>query len=237
MRNAGIILIACVLAANVNAGVVFSDDFNDGVLDAEWNVSFDNVTGWTYSEAGTELTVTDITLADGLGSEEWGYVSLSKTLPDMENFSVEFAFSWDSAGVNSAMQNVFVSLLSEDSRFAFGGYHDAWRRVTGEQAAVIGINNEYVYHQGMDSLAHSGSGILSIERADGQIDIFWNDDKILSGADSSVLDEVQINFYKNNWSSSTFGTLSVDYINVVPEPATVFMLGIGGILMIRGRKK
>ena len=37
------------------------DDFNDGNLNLEWNVSFDyGAIGWTYTESGSNLTVTDI---------------------------------------------------------------------------------------------------------------------------------------------------------------------------------
>jgi hypothetical protein len=40
---------------------VLYDDFNDGNLNPDWNVSFDyGAIGWTYTESGSNLTVTDI---------------------------------------------------------------------------------------------------------------------------------------------------------------------------------
>jgi hypothetical protein len=235
------------LAGVAKATVVFEDHFDDASLDPAWATSFTNATGWTYNESGTNLTVSEIHSAD-LGT--WAMVTLSKAFSPLLDFSVDFDFSWDSMaeGSNSleAMQNLYFVLYdSSYNPVIYGGYHDAWASNKGEKSAHAGGNH---YNSGAGTLDFSGSASIDISRVGDAINIFWDDDLLVSGLDGTPISGIDLRFsyYPSvKVSGAFFGSESVDLVKVqsahAPEPATILLLSTGlmgmGALRKRFRKQ
>ena len=110
-----LILIVMVFCTGGAVADTVSDHFDDGVLDPNWNVTFENVSGWTYSESGTQLNVTDMTYIDS-GYSGATRVNIGQSFVATGNFSVQCAFSWDSGGLDSAMQAFGIELLNEGEK-------------------------------------------------------------------------------------------------------------------------
>lgn len=112
------ILMAAVVffvACQVSAAVF--DHFNDGQLDPAWNVVFDNATDWTYQETGTNLNVTAVS-GTHPGADEWNIVKIQQDFVTTGDFEVGCNFSWDSEGSITTIQDIFVSLYSNNQALA-----------------------------------------------------------------------------------------------------------------------
>ena len=142
-----VLLVYC-LPVTAHAAVVLSDDFDSGALDPDWSVSFQDavVDGWTYAESGTELTVTDITptVINPGGGGTWAVVTISRDIVPVNDFSVDFRFSWDSKDPSTgsrstwATQNLYMTLYDDTgAAIVLAGIHDAWGAWTGEKYAQI----------------------------------------------------------------------------------------------------
>ena len=129
-----VLIIGIILIQPAKAIVVIDDHFDDEVLDPAWSINFQDATGWTFSESGTNLTVTDIdpvvsggTMAD---------VILSRNFTPLTDFHAEFGFSWDSEGSTLPMQLLFISLYGpNDNLISEVSYFDAW---IGARGGVYG---------------------------------------------------------------------------------------------------
>ena len=81
-------IIAGYTATFTSEEIVFQDNFDDEILDPTWAVSFEYADGWTYTESGTELEVTDINSTINGGYQifpldKWSYYTdtvLGKTI-------------------------------------------------------------------------------------------------------------------------------------------------------------
>jgi hypothetical protein len=75
------IILYGVITLPARASSVVYDDFDDGILDSAWSITFQDSTGWVYTETGTKLNVTDIfpTVINSGGGGTWAKVMLSQT--------------------------------------------------------------------------------------------------------------------------------------------------------------
>jgi hypothetical protein len=200
------------------------DHFDDGTLDPAWSITLEEATGWSYTEAGTELTVTDI---DPFGG---GKVILSRAFSSLNDFYVDLDFSWGSEGSNSAYQLIYLTLYDNSHNIiAFGGYQDPWNDSPGQKVLVIGAESHEThgpsyqppsdyYLSGADSLPLAGSASINISRVDDNLQLFWDNTLLVSGVDSTPLGEIEIEFMR--YAINYFGTESVDQIRVADAPAT-----------------
>lgn len=241
------ILLMAVFFLSITALPSFADsllydDFDDGVLDSAWNVTYYNATGWNYEESGTELVVTNITPIDDYS---WAGVILTQGIDPLADFIVDFKFSWDSEESLNAMQKISLSLYdSNNKKVASVGYYDAWVYSSGSKFASAGSSTAM---SGYNTLPLNGFASTNIVRQDGNIDIIWDDISMLSGTSDMLLSSVALEFWYypySNGSTSTFsffGTESVDLISdppssPVPEPSTIILLGISFLGIFASRK-
>jgi hypothetical protein len=239
-------LSVMALAAATGFGQEIHDDFNNGVLDSAWTVRFTNANGWTYSEAGTNLTVTDIAATvishDGMAlipSE----VMLARQVAPLGDFQADMSFSWSSTQSGyeerQALQKVLLRLMGPAGQVvAFCGYSDPWIHFSGSRYWNFGGATGY---GAQGSEPYAGSATVAINRVGSDIQMLWNGQPFVSGTNSTPVTEVQVFFsyfpFDGGGGPSFFGTESVDSINVTPEPATLAMLAVGGLAMLRRRRR
>lgn len=119
-----VFLMISVAVSPIWAVMVVNDHFDDGTLDPAWSVNFQSASGWSSSESGTNLTVTDIT---PISTGSWSKVILSQTFTPLTDFKVDFDFFWDSDGDIQAIQKLEISLLdSGNNSISYAGYSDNW---------------------------------------------------------------------------------------------------------------
>ncbi len=229
--NLTVVILAVVLFISYPLSAAISDHFDDGVLGSEWNISLVNATSWNYTESGSILTVSGVPRTnDGLDSE----VVLTQNFSAPGDFEVKSRMLWDNKGFDSARNWMDVRLFSGNTMVAWGGYCDYWIADSGQKVARFNYSDYTYYDSGIGTLPYAGSAEFSIIRTNGNIDILWNNQVILSGYSNLAIDKIGLCFHNlPYYSGSTFGTLSMDYITAIPEPTTMILLAIGCLLTRR----
>jgi len=244
-RQVVVSLVVMALAAAMGFGQEVHDDFNDGVIDPAWSVRFNNASGWTATESGTNLTVTDIA-ATVISHNGMALVKSEAVLYQPVSLSGDFqssmTFSWDSteAGFEQrqALQKIFLRLMGPSGQeVAYCGYSDPWIHYSGSKFWGFGDTPSY---GGQGSLDYSGSATVSINRTGSDIEILWDGEPLGGGVNATPVSEVQAYFlyypFDGGGGPSFFGTESVDAIHVTPEPATLSLLAMGALAMVRRRR-
>ena len=130
---AGLFILGMFGLAGANS-IVINDHFDDNTLDPSWSTSFEKATGWSYTESGTSLKVTDmITTAPG-----WASVNLTQYITPLSDFNISFKFSWDSENNVKAVQNVIIQAYAQDgTKIAEAGFSDGWINSEGAGYGMI----------------------------------------------------------------------------------------------------
>ena len=235
MRIAAAAAWMCAMAVNSAHATVIVEDFDDGVLDPAWQVTFENASGWSYSEQGTELTVTDVTtLASG-----WGRVNLERTVDLSGDFGLEWSFSWDEFGDPNAVQFVYLGLTSaDDSYWTSMGLQDAWDDVSGRLRATATGATAYIPNYG--TAPFSGDALMTVTREAGAVDIRIDGSSVVSASSNATYTKLILSFGYYEGPGNTFGTESVDRIaiSIVPEPSTALLVAFfGAVARLRRRPK
>ncbi len=93
-------------------------------------------------------------------------------------------------------------------------------------------------------MPYAGDALVEVQRVDGVITVDWDGTTLLSAPLESSIHSVQIEFayyamdhpYGESFDSF-FGTEAVDMISIVPEPATMSLLALGGVALLKRRNK
>jgi len=207
---------------------VLSDDFDDGVLDEAWAVTYDrNAVGWDYTESDSLLDVSNI-LTGSVGTAKadssWAIVALTQSFDPITDFDLIWTFGWNCEGSIEAMQKVRLRLYSGDDLVTNCSYNDPWIAHTGQQDVRIGATEDVFYQSGPDSGPDSGMSTLAIVRSDDVMTISWDGVDLLTGASTAPVDRVEISFWY--WAvnlgyrpPSFFGSEAVNLIAIeAPEP-------------------
>jgi hypothetical protein len=226
-RNWFSLMAAVVLFATCQASAAVFDHFNNGQLDPAWGVTFQNATGWSYTESGTELVVSDIEMVTGPPNG----VTLKRDFFAPGDFEIKSGLSWDSLSSSSTIQTIDVRVYSGGALAVQGGYTDPMLYSAGRRYGRIeGL--KYIYDGGYQ--AYSGTAGITLKRVNGFVSVLWNDNVILSAYSDLPIDKVGL-FFGGEYSYD-YGKLSVDYVTAVPEPATILLLGLGGLALLRKRR-
>lgn len=221
--------------------IIFVDEFDDGILDPAWTVTFytnSNVTatGIDFEESIGEpswLTVNDL-FGTGFPPFNWIEVGLFRKIPPIGDFNIKMRFSWNSpplpADVNHNMR-IFV-YDGDGAEIAHGGYIDNWLLATGTPnwtGCTPHINGC------AEALPSSVPSVFSadfeMDRAGSLYTFKWTSSNGFSVVDSatiSALDaqklEIRIaHFDEGNTGaggSVDFGTLAIDRISVAGTPTS-----------------
>jgi hypothetical protein len=217
------------------------DQFDDRMLDPTWSIRFQNSGGWSFNESGNDLTFTDIipTVINKGDGGTWAKVMLSRTFTPLDNFDVDFDFSWNSAGSPLPMQSVSINLYdSIGNQIALAEYFDAWVQSRGEKYAIAGENS---FYSGYNTLPFDGTASVDILRFGNNINVLWDGASLVTGRSKYPLSRIDLEFryyaYDGWAGTSFFGSESIDLVEIkgdkiirspVPDDsATIFLLGIG----------
>jgi hypothetical protein len=204
-------MVLLASAGSAHTSTVVYDDFDDGVLDPAWTITFVETNAWTYEESGTELTVWDIT--DYTVDDDWARVRLVQDVAPLGDFTVDFDFAWDSEGSGDAMQNLFFIMRDGmGSVVATAGVWDAWQVHSGCRYGQIGTTWT---PSAQGTLPLTGSASVHISRISGAAEISWDGLPILADTTSAPVHTVEIEIsYFLQTGGSFFGNESVDLVHV-----------------------
>jgi hypothetical protein len=225
----------------VSADIAVDDDFNSSSIDTAWDISFFNMKkgekDWKYLLDRSNLVVKKI--KDRGHDIQWSAVILSQTFDPLTDFNVDIDFSWDITHGNrkkrNAVQRFYVNLYDTgNSLISSVGYKDTSINRTGNKVVLLRDGS-------FTAKAHGSNGKESINllRNGNALEVYWNDENVLSGTSSGDLGRIDVLFTyskkRHQGVSSYFGTESVDSIRVsapvVPEPVSSVLFIVGGAFL------
>jgi hypothetical protein len=218
-------VVAILLFASNSLLAVINDHFDNGVLDPAWQVTLGNASWWTYVETGSKLIVTDIGIQN---SSLDSSVSLRRDFYAPGDYEIKSKLSWTESTDNT-MEWIIVRAYSGNKIASEGGFCDYWVAHSGQKVARIEYPN-YFIDTGTNTLPYSGNVEFTMKRTNGYVNCLWNGQSILTGYSSSVIDKIELFFWKSSYPTGTFDNVSIDYITAVPEPTTMILLGVGLVL-------
>lgn len=229
-----LVVVQCTGAYAYN--VFFEDHFDDGVLDSSWIISYgDGATGWSYTESGSSLTVTNVT-----GGTAHPSVQLRYFIPTtVGEFYYRGVLSWSQADDSYSQISRFITNLVS------AGFYDAFVTDRKNNYIYPGEPNNFVG----DQLALSGSMTVEIARdADNLLTVEINDELISSRTVTTGLASIGMVFRAD--ASLPFGEARVDEVyfagtstdpewgvNPVPEPVSIVLLFSAFLSLILRTKK
>ncbi len=238
-----VLTIGLVLTVSAGTSVgaqtqtIFTDDFNDGILDPTWQINFvdddgiTRTTGWDFEEQvapDSNLIVRDVigsTPATG-----WRVVNLHRTFSPLTDFHITMAISWSSEGPNSepnieAIHNILLTILDEAGSLIVrrAGFTDSWGNDNGTRVMVSPSCCIVP-----SSLGETGSAEVELVRTGANLDFIWDGVTVFSSPIGlEPASQIRLSFEHFDSASSHMGTLFMDEIKVEGTPVAPTLSCVG----------
>jgi hypothetical protein len=201
-------------------GFSWFDDFDDGLVSSEYDISSSNAMSVDYDEAMSYFRVNawepeTVNHYDNPGVHS--RFKLSRSLPNLADFDMSVTIAWDDirdeVGDN-AMQHLAVNLLDPSKNLVAGvGYGDPW---------INGYASRYSWAGGgglqvRPKLPGAGSAEVGIKRTGQNIQVTWDGEVIRNGFNGDTVAEVVFEFGhypESGWGGSAFGSLGIDSVSI-----------------------
>ena len=239
MKNTVLSTIALLLLMSLPAQAVnqliFTDHFDDGVLDPAWEISFANANAWDFDESLTQpsyLTVRDIT-ENQVGTGQWSVVYLTREIPPISDFHIEAFISWDDTGppgsnISAAIHALRVDATNSANDFILDGtgYFGAWGHTSGSMYSqgTTSTGGTFLFNPPSGTLPFIGNALIEMDRVGSAYTFSWNGVEVFS---STIIDtdieKIRLRFQYFSYPpvASHVGTLAIDYITVEGTLTTV----------------
>lgn len=221
MKNAVFGLVLC-FAGSLSFGTVFYEDFEDGDLN-----------GWDFG--GRELTVNDrVDIVDHRGSnmamvfhDGWSETYLKKTV----DYNAKLNFSFD------LETSLYPEAPFSNNSFAHAGYVFHFLNENDTEIGRVyyaSINSTFRYPSWNTDTNSTNFMDLSFRRHSlGVQDVL---SKIVIDESKIAKVNLYFNAYCSSDSYNMHSIVWVDNIEIVPEPATLLLFGLGGFMMRKSGK-
>lgn len=226
-----LITMSAMVAQSAHAvSPIFDDQFDDGILDPEWEVVFPDTgsqaNDWIRDESVTQpswLTVEDI-FSPAMHTNTWRIVQLIRPVPATTDFHVKAGISWDSVqppnypgNQKEASQGLFVRLIDEEGNaVAIAGYRDNWGLHSADRWmwTPAGTSGDRP-----GELPLAGSGTFDVTRVGDVFAFLWNGVSLFTTTSvTTEVSEVRLEIRTFDPSLDRFtprsymGTLSIDFL-------------------------
>jgi hypothetical protein len=239
-------VLSLAATANIFATEVFLDNFDGTAVDeSKWIVSTGpprfrqdgptSESGYWVTPSGNPpygtVAVSNswVSLWNGYSTVFPYVVSQINPFPETDAFILEFKMRYDS--VNPHGTGFQVRYADSENPLANTIYY-VW------QGSGSNLSIELLGSSWRGALSDTSEHIYRLEYVDGKYTALIDGAEII-GPTASSMKPNQIWFGNPVWAwwgSRYWTTFSVDYITVVPEPATVLLLGFGGLALRRRRR-
>ena len=220
---------------------IFSDHFDDGIIDPNWEVLFESLdgiaitTGGVFDESITQpsdFTVHDITVATS-GTSDFPTISLNRTIPALGDFHITMNISWSSEGPSGespiqAIHALLASMLdgTGSTLFKRAGFADPWNNDTGTRTMQIppccGVPS---------SLPASGSAQVELDRTGNTLNFVWDGaTAFTTPIGTQPAKKIKLRFERWDGPSGVphhMGTLAIDQITVEGTPVAPVLACVG----------
>ncbi len=227
-----LVVLFCLLANNADAIQIFRDDFNGPSY---------STTGWVKTDdphAGANVTfengymkVSAVCYANNLRAGS----RLDKTFSGLTG---DFEIKMNMSMYSSNLRETYVSIYTSDgTRAGYFHIYDVGTPYDGKVRKRV-----YVSGAGATSFQFVNqptSDTITFSRSNGELTASYGN-RSISGSFAGEINRVQLSFKTTKtygYGTDHYDLLTVDDFASIPEPATMFLLGLGLVGLIRRKTR
>jgi hypothetical protein len=212
------------LAALPAGAAAFFDPFDGSSLGAHWS-TYSEGSNWVHSVGGGVLTVTELN-----GPFDFDEFNIYAAVEGHADFYAETRVMWD----GSAHQTFSFGLAQIFPQSPLIGR--VWYSISPGSSATV---NAFLNSGGSGSVAAPAANewhTFAMRRTGSTLEAFL-DGSLLGSTNSAVADAAnRVFLHFGGPETADFGQIQVDYVNVVPEPTALAVLGLGATVLLRRRR-
>jgi hypothetical protein len=246
-----ITICLCVLFAAGTAAegsISFREDFSEPVLDPAWTVTDTYPGHGYYSLTGNSLRYYVQAWSNGLDTptvpDQWGYVYY----PCMKLSRAFSGTDW-TFETKVTYYMPYSNYRNLDMRISFGANENCINFSRGADCSPGGV----YWSSTLDGVTHGGAFgspdygynlyYFEVERKDKELTLLWSSDGQnwsslynTQMSDSTAQASQYVRLDGASWATPAGSYADYDYISVIPEPATMALLGLGGLGLLRRKR-